>query len=315
MQTRQSVVLLSRGTRWKPLPHEPPYLLADVGSPWPTGSSAYAVFTDTSGGELATFDLDVTPDAILPDVDQDLVDPIPHGANCEIFLEDSTGIDKIRYGKVTRREVEYPDAPPVQQASIALNYTDTFPTLGLRTNWKAVKGRTKVYDNTSSSLPFGVSADAGLFVAKSAIRWDSPLNSDSVKSHVVLLNRGAGRCTIIVCADQRFTTGLAVDFTAGSGSANKLNIGVITSPTDFVAKVTAVSHTVVDLADYTMTYTDSTKTVTVYKGTDLTPLISWADTLNEVPHGPGYRYAGFSFDTGIIFSPGIEVAGWQAKDN
>lgn len=311
-----SVVQFSSGSTWKPYPGEPPYLAAAVGEPWPVGAGSWTVFTDTSGGEITTLYADtVDADAIRYINPPEDVDSIPAGANFETFLDTDDGPVKIRYGKVIRREVEFPDAPAVQQQSIALNYTDTFPTLGLRSNWKAVKGRTKVYDNTASSLPFGVSANAGVFVAKSAIRWDSPLNSDSVKSHVVLLNQGAGRCTIIICADQRFTTGLAVDFTAGSGSANKLNIGVITSPVDFVAKVTAVSHTVVDLADYTMTYADSTKTVAVYKGTDLTPLISWSDTLNEVPHGPGYRYAGFSFDTGIIFSPGIEVAGWQAKDN
>jgi hypothetical protein len=312
MQTRQSVVLLSRDSRWKPLPYEPPYLLADAGSPWPTGSSATAVFTDTSGGELATFDLDVTPDAILPDVDQADVNTIPHGANFEIFLEDSTGTDKIRYGKVNRREVQFFDAPAVQQASIALNYTDTFPTLGLRTNWKAVKGSTKVYDNTSASLPNGVSANAGLFVAQSAIRWDSPLNTDTVKSHVVLLNKGSGKCTAIISADQRFSTGLGVQF---DSAANQIHLGIVTGPTAMTYQASAVSHTVVNLEDFYVTYDLPTKTLAVYQGTNLTPLQTWVDSGNLVAHGPGYRYAGFAFDTGVLFSPGIEISGWQAKDN
>jgi hypothetical protein len=306
------VVFLSKGSVWNPQPGEPPYLMADVGTVWPDGGDAWITFTDTSGGELATIYGDVSPQVISFLAQPEEVDDIPRGANFELFLDTDDGPQKIRYGKTLRREVEFPDAPAIQQASIALNYTDTFPTLGLRSNWKAVKGRTKVYDNTASSLPFGVSANAGLFVAKSAIRWDSPLNSDTIQSRVVLLNQGAGRCTVIICADQMFTTGLAVDFNSGT---NKLNIGTVTSPTDIAAQVPQVSHTVVDLTAYTVTYDQLSKTLAVYKGTDLTPLLSWTDSLDIVPHGPGYRYAGFSFDTGIIFSPGIEVAGWQAKDN
>ena len=312
-QTRQSVVLLSRGSMWNPLPYEPPYLLADAGAPWPTDADAYTVFTDTSGGELTTLYADtVTADAITFTAQPDDVDLIPHGANFETFLDTDNGPVKIRYGKVTRREVEYPDAPAVQQASIALNYTDTFPTLGLRTNWKAVKGRTKVYDNTAHSLPFGVSADASLFVAQSAIRWDSPLNTDTVKSHVVLLNQGQGKCQVIVCADQRYTTGLAVEF---DSVTNHIHMAIVTGPTTVTYQSTALSHTVVDLNDYYVTYDFVTATLAVYQGTSLTPLTTWVDSLAVVPHGPGYRYAGFAFDTGLLFSPGIEVAGWQAKDN
>lgn len=313
MQTRQSIVLLSRGAMWKPDPYEPPYLLADAGLPWPSGSDAYTVFSDTSGGEIARIDADaVTADAITFLADPADVDVIPHGANFETFLDTDDGPVKIRYGKVTRREVEYPDAPAVQQASIALNYTDTFPTLGLRTNWKAVAGRTKVYDNTGASLPFGVSANAELFSAQSAIRWDAPLNTDTIKSHVVLLNQGAGRCQVIICADQRFTTGLAAEF---DSSINKIHLGIVTGPTTMTYQTSALSHTVTDLNDYYITYDLMSKVLAVYQGTSLTPLQTWTDSSDVVPHGPGYRYAGFAFDTGFLFSPGVEVAGWQAKDN
>jgi hypothetical protein len=311
--TRMSVLTLSRGSTWNPRPGEPPYLQAAIGDPWPDGADCYTVFTDTSGGELATIYADtVTTSAIRFLADPDDVDLIPAGANFETFLETDDGPVKIRYGKVVRREVEYVDAPATQLQSIALNYTDTFPTLGLRSNWKAISGRTKVYNNTGSSLPFGVSANATLFYARSAIRWDSPLNSDTAKSHVVLLNQGPGQCTVIICADQRLTSGLGVQF---DSQANRIHLGVVTGPTSMTYKTSALTHTVADLNDYYVTYDDLTKLLAVYKGTDLTPLQTWADTLNEVPHGPGYRYAGFSFNTGLLFSPGVEVAGWQAKDN
>lgn len=313
MTTRMSVVALSRGSTWNPRPYEPPYLAATTGEPWPADAACYTVFTDTSGGEIATLNASgVTASAISFLATPDEVDVIPAGANFETFIELTGGIQKIRYGKVIRREVEFVDAPATQIASIALNYTDTFPTLGLRSNWKAIAGRTKVYDNTGASLPFGVSANAGLFFAQSAIRWDSPLNTDTVKSHVVLLNQGSGKCQVIICADQRFTSGLAVEFDAVN---NQIHMAIVTGPTTVTYQSTALSHTVVDLNDYYVTYDFMTKVLAVYKGTDLTPLKTWTDSLDVVPHGPGYRYAGFAFDTGFLFSPGVEVAGWQARDN
>jgi hypothetical protein len=313
MTTRMSVVELSSGSVWNPSPASAPYLTAMVGDPWPDSADSYVVFTDTSGGELATLYADsVTADAIRFVGDPADVDPIPAGANFEIFIETDDGPSKIRYGKVIRREVEFPDAPAVQTSSIALNFTDNFPTLGLRSNWKAVVGKTKVYDNSGSSQPNGVSANAELLYAASAIRWDTPVNSDTVKSHVVLLNQGPGQCTVVVCADQRFSTGLGVKFDSQS---NKIHMGVITGPTTMTDETTMISHTVVDLNDYFVTYDQLSKVLAVYKGTDTTPLMSWTDSTDIGVHGPGYRYAGFSFYTGLLFSPGIEVAGWQAKDN
>lgn len=313
MTTRLSVVELSRGSTWNPYPSEPPYFTAEYGDPYPVDGESYTVFTDTSGGVITTLYSDsMTADAIRYLAGPEEVDQIPAGANFETFVETDDGPVKIRYGKVIRREAEYPDSPATQRASIALNFLDTFPTLGLRSNWKPVVGRSKVYDNTGQSLPFAVSANAEFFYAQSAIRWDTELNSDSIKSHVVLLNQGPGQCTVIICADQRFSTGLGVQF---DSQANRIHLGVITGPTTMTYKSTEVVHTVADLNDYYVTYDELTKTLAVYQGTSLTPLKTWPDALDEVPHGPGYRYAGFSFNTGLFFSPGIEVAGWQAKDN
>lgn len=313
MATRMSVVQLSRGSTWNPRPGEPPYLLAPLGEPWPAAAECTTVFRDTSGGEITTLTAtSVTTTEIRFLATPDEVDAIPAGANFETFIEMPDGIEMIRYGKVIRREVEFPDAPATQLASIALNYTDTFPTLGLRSNWKPITGRTKIYDNTGSDLPFGVSANAGLFFAQSSIRWDSPLNTDTVKSHVVLLNQGSGMCTVIVCSDQRFTSYLGVQFDSGD---NEIRMVIGSAPHTVEVQGSALSHTVVDLNDYFVTYDELTKTLAVYKGTDLTPLKTFVDSGNDVPHGPGYRYAGFAFDTGFLFSPGIEVAGWQARDN
>ena len=306
-----SIVELSSGASWNPQPHHPPYLLASPGQPWPDGT-AWAVFTDSTGGELLTVDLEVTPDAILASADPEEVAPIPAGANFEILLEHAGAVDKIRYGKVVRREARFSNAPATQLTNQALKFVDTFPTLGLRTNWKAVAGRTKVFDNSGSSLANGVGPNVGLLFAESAIRWDTPLNGDSVAVNVNLLNQGTGKARVILCADQRFTTYLGVEF---EENAHKIHLCTGTDPVTVTYRGSEITNTVADNDNYTVRYNEGTDTISVYKGASTSPLGSWEDTTSLVPHGPGYRYAGLAWVNSGLLSQGIQVSFWQAKDD
>lgn len=315
--SRMSVIRLSKGASWKPQPHEPPYLLPDPGTTWPDYSEARVVFSDTSGGELLTVDCDVMPEGIYPDVDADVVDLIPAGARFEIFLEtDST--DKIRYGKVVRHEAPLANPPATDVTNQLLKFTDTFPTLGLRSNWKTVSGRTSVHSNSGLSLPNSVGPNLNALFSQSAIRWDTPLSGNSAKVHVTVIDPSPvgflAKCAVILCADQRFTTFLAAVFESSTGT-NHLRLVTGSGPFTWTDRVTPVTHDVTNGNDYTIVYDDLTKKLFIYQGEDLTPLLSWTDSLGVVPHGPGYAYLGMAFQASLTpLTPGVGITGWQAQD-
>ncbi|OCB42140.1 hypothetical protein A5722_05180 [Mycobacterium vulneris] len=316
--TRMSVVELSRGSTWNPRPAQPPYLVAEHGNPWPAGAAASVVFRDTTGGELLTVAGETTKDAITFLAPADDVDPIPAGCNFEIFVTTDDGPVKVRYGKVIRREATFANPPASQVSNQALLFTDTFPTLGLRTNWKRVAGRTRVHNNQALSLPNSVGPDFDALFSASAIRWDTPLAGNSARVHITVIDPSPivvkAKTTIILCADQRLTTGLAAQFESSSGT-NSLRLGTISSPTSFTDRATPVTHNVVNGDDYTIVYDELTDKLHIYQGEDTTPLISWTDGLGVVPHGPGYTYLAMAFQASLTpFGPGVQVTGWQAKD-
>lgn len=317
-----SVVELSRGSVWKPAPQLPPYLVATPGDPWPAGGDAYVIFTDTTGGQLARIDADtVTAEAITFVAGPEQVDQIPGGANFEIFVDTDDGPAKIRYGIVVRREVEYRNAPARQQQSQALQFGDTFPTLGLRSDWIKIAGTPKVRSLTS--LPNGVGPDqVTLGEAKAAMRWSQELNSDTNRMKVRLVNRHSrtlggdfAHLRAIVAADQRLTTGLAIDFEVSDAHSTSLRVCTLNGgPFKQTYQNASTPITLPDNGDWTVYYDDSVDTLYVFSGTNPTPVASWVDEDHEVPHGPGYRHFGFAWDTSQL-SPGIFLTYVAAKDD
>ena len=314
MQSEQSAIILSRGGVWNPEPHEPPYLLPRHGSAWPKNAYASLEFTDTKGATILTVDGQVSDDAIRFFVDpDDGLDDVPAGANFEITLETVEGNYKIRYGKVIRREVTW--FPPPAKDVTPVAFGDSFQRTALGRKWVAVSGRTKIFDNSSLSLPNGVAVDNALF-ARSAIRYSQQFTTDSVRMSVNVVNPlhlQAGKTSFVVCADAGMTTGLVMQLETGVGS-NNIHMGILNGPTNVVYQGSAVDNTTDNGDNYTIAYNDATKTLAVYKGTDLTPLATWVDAANIVPHGPGYRYVGFSFQATLI-THGIQVTSWSAKDD
>jgi hypothetical protein len=320
-QVLYSVLELSSGSVWKPHPALPPYLVATPGDPFPDGGDAWVVFTDTSGGTLATIYADsVTADAINFIADPSQVDPIPAGANFEIFVDSDDGPVKIRYGIVNRREVQFLDSPARQQQAVALQFADTFPTLGLRTDWIKI-GAPIVHSNQPN--PNGVGpAEVTFGEATAGMRWAQELNSDTVRMKIRLFDwHNAGfpgnfaHCVAIVTADQRMTTGLAVDFSAGAVGGMNLHLCTLNgSPWDVTYRSDAVANTIPTNGDYTIYYDSSSDTLSVYKGNDTTPLVSWEDDVHIAPHGPGYRHFGAGWHNSQQNS-GVQLTYIAAKDD
>lgn len=314
-----SVVQLSRGATWNPAPADRPYLIADIGNPWPADATATCVFSDTSGGELLTVTGTVTPETISFTAPPSDVDPIGGGCNFEIFLNTTSGdIYKIRYGKVVRMEAPLTNAPATVVSNQARLFTDTFPTLGLRSNWKAVDGRTSVHSNSALSLPNSVGPNLGALFAKSAIRWDTPLSGNSAKIHITVIDPSPiviqAKTTIILCADQRFSSYMGIQLESSLGT-NHLHLGTGTGPYDFVDRAAPVTHDVVNGDDYTIVFDELTDKLFIYQGENTTPLASWTDSMGIVPHGPGYTYFGMAFQASLTpLGPGVQVTGIQAQD-
>jgi hypothetical protein len=312
MQSEQSAVILSRGGAWNPEPHEPPYLVARPGNEYPKGATARIDFTDTSGASLATFDGTVTPEAIRFFADPDEVDGIPAGANYEITLETLDSDYKIRYGKVIRREVTYFPPPAVNVTPMA--FGDNFQRTALGRKWIAVAGRTRIFDNSGLSLPNGATVD-GAFFTKSAIRYYQPFTTDSIRMNVTVQNPFhllSGKTSFVVGSDANMTSGLAMQLETGLTN-NWVHMGVLNGPTSVTYEGSSVSNVASSGDNYSINYNDSTKTMSVYKGTNLTPLAEWTDDTGIVPHGPGYRYVGFIFESSLV-TAGIQVSSWSAKD-
>lgn len=322
MQSEQSAVLLSRGGIWKPQPGEPPYLMPDIGQFWPSGT-ARIDFTDTSGALIATLTGTVAASAITFVGQPADLDKVPAGANFEITLTTAEGPYKIRYGKVIRKEATFSAAPPTGVVE-ALSFGDSFQRSALGRKWTSLYGSTVIHDNSLLSLPNGVSTDIALFTT-SAIRYWQPFNTDSIRLNVNVvnpLNLQAGKTGFIICADQSFTSGLAMILETGVAN-NYIRMATVTrsgtsgstalGPISVVYQGSAVSNTTGNGDNYTVSYNNSTKVLAVYKGSSLSPVASWTDSTNSVPHGPGYRYVGFSFAASLL-TQGIQVTSWAAQD-
>lgn len=324
MQTLMSVITLSRGSTWEPPPGLPPYLVPEPGSQFQDGASAHVEFTDSSGGLITSIDADhVTPDGIFFIATSDQVDVVPNGANFEIFIDGDNGPQKLRYGIVVRREVEFFDSPAKQEQSIALQFTDAFPTLGLRTDWRKVRGQPKVHDNGGN--PNGVGPPQVLTgEAVAAMLWSQELNSDTARMKFRILDQNNntplnnfGQLYGVVCADQRLTTGLAVEVRHGADHGRGVRLctfkgGFGINQLTYVTSNIPVTFTVNQ--DFTIYYDSSVDTVYLFNGTDATPMASWIDDVHAMPHGPGYRSFGAAWHNSQV-NDGIQLTYIAAKDD
>jgi len=301
---RQAAVVLTSGGTWE---HE---IRPDPGTEWPAGTT-YTKFLDSGGGVINQLDGTVTAQLISYSHPPTETDDIPAGAGFETFLvtEDDKPY-KIRYGKVIRKEVTFPDSPASTTVFHAQLFADTFQRSALGSKWVPISGRTAIFTNTSPK-PKGVGNNYTLLYNASSIRYFRPLAGDSSKSAVTLLNPGAGKTTVIICADQGFTSFLGMQF--DTTGADKLRIVTGTGPTAMTSQAQA-SVTIADYDRYMLFYDSLTNTANVYKGDDLTPVLSWTDTGLILPHGPGYRYVGFAWQASLL-TTGPQITNWIGNDD
>lgn len=308
----EQVVHLTKDGIW------PWAIRAEVGEPWPDGD-AHTRFMNSAGALIVDIAaVEVTPDYIRFLAQPEQVNDIPAGARFETFIETPQGPMKIRYGIVMRPQATFFNTPAAS-ATVARLFADPLQRTALGNKWEPVYGATKMYNNASDSLPYGVGPNTGLFSnTKSAIRWHEQFSGDSIEASLTLIlppewGGNNGKTSYVVCADQMYTTGLAVEFNTIT-NPDTVRFARVTSPTTLVYLGDAITNTIADHNLFRVRFNHLTKTLDVYKGSNLAPLgPSWVDVDDIIPIGNGYRHTGFMFSP-TAGDTGPQVSGWSAKD-
>lgn len=288
---------------------------------YPDGSEAQLVFTDGAGITLLILDGDFSSrKGIAFQADPATVAGITAGTNFVLYLT-LPGMDQValRYGTVLRLQPSYPLALPTDTSS-ARQFTADFSGGFLGPQWVSMGGLSglSIHDNSLFSLPPTMGPNFAFF-SKVATRWYMPLNGDSVSVEVAVLRLGQGAFgfgtfNIIVCADSQFNNYMGVQIYVDVVPSNS-HVQAITGtgPTTWDLQGTPISNQVANGDTYSVKYDALSGVLSLYKGTNLSPLLTWVDIGGVVPIGPGFRYTGLSWQNSL-FQAVCEPTAWQAHD-
>lgn len=279
---------------------------------FPKSVESRIVITNSSGQVLDTFEGQIKGNLINFTVETDRTQAIPAGAQYSWFVTWSDGLEyQWEHGYVIRTEVHWPAAPAQQIENQPLAFVYQ-PGSAVGNQWVKKGGNSSLKIWTADDLPnaLGIKSPG----RKLAASWGVPFATDSVKVVVNTITGGAGKSSVVVCSDSSMTTYLAVQFETGSGSANKLHIMRGTGPLTMTDLITPKANTVANGETYTIVYDNASKIIAVYKGSDLTPTLSWTDETNLIPHGLGYTYGALNYLPGAS-TPGVKFSYWAMKDN
>lgn len=237
---------------------------------------------------------------------EDYVSAIPHGASFALYVE-YPGLEPVMssYGTVVRLEPRFPLAPATDITDTAMQWVDNFNRSYPGPKWVPLGGKVNIHNGSSLGPNYpGFN--------KAAARYVYPMMMDSVTIVVKVNNMGAGKFNVMLCGDFSMTQWLGVQFETGLVN-NKMHIVTGNGPTDWNETGTVVNNTTVSGQVYTIKYNHLLNTVSVYKGSALTPMVEWTDDSNVLTHGEGFRYTGLGWSTSL-FAPGVEPTDWEARD-
>lgn len=277
-----------------------------IADDFPADSTCWITCYDSSGTPIATLDGTVTPKKLSWLLEAAVHDPVPNGAQYEMFIQipGAESPYKYEYGSVIRREASFYTPPASSLEGESRLFIDTLGRSSLGRRWIPIVGGTAMHDLGSSQ--YGMGPDVGLLFAQSAVRYFRPLGGDSFRAKFSVASTnsfigaaGTGKLQFIASMDTSMTTGMG--FEIETGVSNKfLHTGLVTGPVDLAYTGSPVASTTVTGDSFTVDYSDLLKVMRVFKGLDTDPIIEWEDTGSVLPHGPGFRHWGFAWDASLI---------------
>lgn len=284
------------------------------------GTEVVLVFTDSVGAELGRFDGVRTDVGLSFMLEPGEVKDIPAGANFQVLVTEP-GLEPLsfRYGTVVREEPKYPLSQVVAPEDAARQYSANFVGKYIGPMWKPMGGtQLGIHEHPILGLPPSMGPNFSLFT-RAAARWLWPMNMDSVTINTSILNVGSGafnfgKFNVIVCADYAMQTYVGMQFYIDVIPANSwVRPFIGDGPMSVKLRGPQVSHVYDQQTAFQVKYNHLSKTVSCYRGSDLTPITEWTDENDEVPHGEGFRYVGLAWETSLLSSV-CEPTAWEARD-
>lgn len=304
------------------------YLLP-AGMLFPSGTTGILVFTDRAGGVYEA------PFEAVADADNKRMEwvirpadlnSIPAGANFEVYVylpdDDGPLPYKVRYGRVARKEAEFPLSPILSYAP-PLMYEDTLQRSQPGPRWVVKSGRLGMHDGRASAFDYSMAArnNVQLFgpgvsvFATAAALWYAPTQGDSIELTAGILDGGDGDTTVVLSSNYAMTSFMGVRFRDAGALNGPDRVEIVTGSAwnNLAVQGGAFNHIVPDGGNYyTIRYNNNTRvlTVSINGGSNV---LSWNDTSAIVPHGAGFRYTGMVYNASLL-DTGPRLFYWKVKD-
>lgn len=183
---------------------------------------------------------------------------------------------------------------------------DTIDGPGVDAGWDVVSGGLAIHQ--WPLRPNTLGPDFPLAFQSAAAVRDVEVGSDSVRVVINVLNRGAGKFTVVLCSDAEMTNWIGIQFETGLVN-NKVHTCLGTGPTTYTRPGDSVWQLTENGAVFTVIYDHPSKRISLFKGQRFgSPIISLVDSGNAVTHGAGNRHVGCVWEASAL-APGVEPAG------